>query len=864
VLVAPSSNGFVNSRTINFQWQATTNATGYRLRVGTNPDPTVAPLVDVTLPVTTLNYRATFGSDYAALYWKVTASNDVGSDDSATWQVGIDQTPPVAAVSPLPAVSQESNFLVSWAAADDRSGVQCTDVQVRDGPGGGWADWFGCTALTFAGFQGQDGDTYYFRARARDNAGNVGTFAGGNGDASTTVHVGASAHWWNSAYADRRLLGVLNSSNGGLPVGYVLRLHLDGATAPTAQQVYDASRSAAKGDDVRIVYANSGEVPRLLLSFSSTAIDILFRNARVIPAATLDSTSYQLYYGNAAASNPPADPSQVLYPPLDPATEGLWWTQEGSGSTLHDASPNHNDATIAPGVGWVDGKFGRALSIQRCDCPVINAGASPSLNASSTISFELWLKPGGIAGRGRIAGQLGGGSNTGPDKWLLSYGLVTTDLRVALELWLVSGNPTITTAGQMVDGQWNHLAFTIDSANTLRLYLNGALDTTSQLSGPMHSGNTTLEVGSAEQIQAITGLVEGIRLSSIPRPSFPYGAFAAITSEPYVTADVEQALANLPPPPTPGPRVAASQAAARPAATRAPAAQVARSWRPITPLTFARDSLGAAQGSDGRAYAVGGVANQAVLGVVESYDPRANAWTARASLGTPRYDLAVAADAKGRIYAMGGLTTWGSTQPRNVVERYDATTNVWSQVAPMPSARAGHAAVLGPDGRIYVIGGMGSGGQILNSVDVYDPVADSWSSAPSLAIARADLAAALGKDGRIYAIGGQNAAGSVVATVEAFAPGNGSWVSVAPLLTARQALAAASTQQGTILAIGGLDGSTPLNQVESYDPGANTWSPVASLSTPRSHLAAASDSQGHVYALDGLGSGGDLSVAEQY
>src|SRR5439155_24893678 len=137
---------------------------------------------------------------YPALYWQVAAINDLGSNGSGIFRLGIDSTAPTSHVSPLSQTSAQTSFLVRWVSADDLSGVKCTQVQVRDGQDGGWADWYGCTTASFALFQGQDGHTYYFRSRATDVAGNQGTFAGGDGDTSISVNVAAATVWWNGGY----------------------------------------------------------------------------------------------------------------------------------------------------------------------------------------------------------------------------------------------------------------------------------------------------------------------------------------------------------------------------------------------------------------------------------------------------------------------------------------------------------------------------------------------------------------------------------------------------------------------------------------------------------------------------------------
>jgi len=85
-------------------------------------------------------------------------------------------------------------FTVTWAGEDVWSGVAAYDVQVRDGYEDDgenektWTAWLADTATTSGTFTGAHGHTYFFRARARDGAGNWGSFGDEEwGQASTTV-----------------------------------------------------------------------------------------------------------------------------------------------------------------------------------------------------------------------------------------------------------------------------------------------------------------------------------------------------------------------------------------------------------------------------------------------------------------------------------------------------------------------------------------------------------------------------------------------------------------------------------------------------------------------------------------------------
>lgn len=95
-----------------------------------------------------------------------------------TYDVVIDTTPPVTTMNPLPATSPAS-FKVKWSAVDNEggTGVKNYDVQYRT-QGGNWVNWLNGTTQTEADFSGGANNVVYeFRARATDNAGNVGNYS---------------------------------------------------------------------------------------------------------------------------------------------------------------------------------------------------------------------------------------------------------------------------------------------------------------------------------------------------------------------------------------------------------------------------------------------------------------------------------------------------------------------------------------------------------------------------------------------------------------------------------------------------------------------------------------------------------------
>lgn len=111
---------------------------------------------------------------------------------AGVWNLGIDRTPPVVNtdVYPLYGDAPFRDFWVTWwNSSDNLSGIVTYDVQYRDGASGTWTDMVTYTSNQSYRFVGEDNHTYYFRSRARDNAGNVSLYASGDGDIQHTVQI---------------------------------------------------------------------------------------------------------------------------------------------------------------------------------------------------------------------------------------------------------------------------------------------------------------------------------------------------------------------------------------------------------------------------------------------------------------------------------------------------------------------------------------------------------------------------------------------------------------------------------------------------------------------------------------------------
>ncbi|MFL5861466.1 MAG: kelch repeat-containing protein [Solirubrobacteraceae bacterium] len=195
----------------------------------------------------------------------------------------------------------------------------------------------------------------------------------------------------------------------------------------------------------------------------------------------------------------------------------------------------------------------------------------------------------------------------------------------------------------------------------------------------------------------------------------------------------------------------------------------ANAWTTGPDLGTARAGHAAATGADGYIYAIGGIdgATGAATGTVERWRPGDATWTAMPSM-TPRQGLAVCVLGN-LIYAIGGQS--GAGAALTTVEVFDTVAGTWNATA-LPSlspGRAWLAASAGPGGLIYAIGGLDASGDPVSDVHSWDgSTSSTWIAvSTSLLAPTGRLAAALGPDGRLYVVGGDQTVGNAAATTAA-------------------------------------------------------------------------------------------------
>lgn len=246
----------------------------------------------------------------------------------------------------------------------------------------------------------------------------------------------------------------------------------------------------------------------------------------------------------------------------------------------------------------------------------------------------------------------------------------------------------------------------------------------------------------------------------------------------------------------------------------APAARADHSW------TF--DPSGAV------AYLFGGRGADGDLADLAAYDLTADAWLALSPAGpapSPRHDHAAA-------YVDGlGLVVLGGRTDAGVVDdlwAYDPSADGWRTLevaGERPPARAGACVAQRTDGRLWLHGGEGADGALLDDTWVYDPGPSTWTRLDTPAgdgpAARRDAACWWTADDRFVVMGGAGADGAVLADGWTLAgDAADGWAAIdADTLLPRADAAASAGDQGAVLVGGVADAAgTPVADLLVFDP----------------------------------------------
>jgi hypothetical protein len=217
----------------------------------------------------------------------------------------------------------------------------------------------------------------------------------------------------------------------------------------------------------------------------------------------------------------------------------------------------------------------------------------------------------------------------------------------------------------------------------------------------------------------------------------------------------------------------------------------------------------------------------------------------------------------GKVLIVGGMRR--NQDFYKSAELFDPATGKFQPTGEMNVARVGHVAVLLSSGKVLVAGGWVGGGGT-DSAELYDPAAGKFSSIGKMTTRRGRPSATVLPNGDVLVAGGEANENESVASAEIFHPKTLSFQATASMHHARVSHTATLLHDGRVLIAGGYAGSVSAS-AEIYDPKTATFSETGTLGTPRCKQTAGLLPDGRVLIAGGSTSRGwdnNLNTAEIY
>jgi len=180
----------------------------------------------------------------------------------------------------------------------------------------------------------------------------------------------------------------------------------------------------------------------------------------------------------------------------------------GSGTTVSDVSGNGNTGTIVNATWTTAGKFGGALSFNGTNAQVV-INDSASLHLTSAVTLEAWVNP---------SSALTGWQDViykPLDNYFLEASSSNGNKPGTGVLLTSSAEPLAYGSAALTASTWTHLAMTYDGT-TLKIYVNGALVTSTTQTGTITTSTNALQIGGDTTYgQYFKGMIDEIRVYNI-------------------------------------------------------------------------------------------------------------------------------------------------------------------------------------------------------------------------------------------------------------------------------------------------------------------------------------------------------------
>jgi hypothetical protein len=191
--------------------------------------------------------------------------------------------------------------------------------------------------------------------------------------------------------------------------------------------------------------------------------------------------------------------------------------------------------------------------------------------------------------------------------------------------------------------------------------------------------------------------------------------------------------------------------------------------------------------------------------------------------------------ADGRILIAGGF----NGQYLSSAELYDPATGEFTPTGSLTTPRMDHVAVLLDNGKVLLVGGVGTGWTFLSSAELYDPETGTFISTGNMMVARESHTITKLQDGRVLITGGHRGRHSDIViydSAEIYDPKTGLFTETGHMTIPRHKHDAVLLANGRVLITGGSDENDDQNayaSAEIYDPAKGSFSKASDMPTVR-------------------------------
>jgi len=401
-------------------------------------------------------------------------------------QVQTDMNTPISATSGTQAPTVPTNLVasavsssqinLSWTASTDNVGVTGYLVQRSQGAGStNFVQMATPTGTNYSDTSLTAATTYNYQVQATDAAGNL---SGYSSVASVTTLVSDTT---TPSAPSGLTATAVNSSQ--------INLSWTASTDTVGVTGYLLQRSQGVGStNFTQLAAPTGT------SYSDTSLTAGTTCNYQVQAT--DAAGNLSGYSSVVSATTPSAPSGLV------AAYGF---NEGTGTTVTDASGNGNNGTISSAAWTTSGKYGNALGFNGTSA-LVTINNATTLQLSTAMTLEAWVNPSTVSSAWRDV------IFKANDNYYLE-GTSTASGRPATGGTFASSPLYGTTA--LAVNSWTHLAATYDGTTT-RLYVNGTQVSSQAQTGAMASSTNPLQIGGDSFYgQFFQGTIDEVRIYNV-------------------------------------------------------------------------------------------------------------------------------------------------------------------------------------------------------------------------------------------------------------------------------------------------------------------------------------------------------------